>query len=73
MVRDQVKFSHRIEFAAATHATTSAGRVCITGSSHEGAEQTGNTTNTSWWPAEKNPRTAIAAWPGGCDERKTLR
>jgi hypothetical protein len=31
----------------------------------------GNTTNKSWWPAEKNLRMDIAAWPGGCDERKT--
>src|SRR5580704_12426159 len=42
-------------------------------SSHEAAERTGSTTNRSWWPAEKNPRTDIAGWLGGCDERKIFR
>jgi len=51
----------------------SAGRVCITGDSYGEAERIDNTTTRSWWPAEKNPRTDIAEWLGGCDERKTFR
>ena len=42
----------------------------------EAARQPGRSTRTtsrSSWRAGKNPRTDIAAWLGGCDEKKTFR